>query len=110
MICFVYYLGGSNDIILKCLTAANVTASSAVVVLDCKDSPLDPTQLFLSVRPLGIGSHHFSSVGDLRLAANPNLCVARSESSSMQPLSLQVCDRLGGWNRYFFEFELIPSS
>lgn len=73
-----------------------------------------PRQDFLTVRGLGEGAHPLTTVGQIKLAAHPHLCVARvgdrveNDHNYIPSHSLFVLKKCDGIpERLHFEFELI---
>jgi hypothetical protein len=104
---------GNANIILQCLTVSEVaTTKASIGMKDCAKDLHYPEQLFVSVRPIGLGSHRLSSVGFLHLASNPHLCVARelSISTTASALFVKKCADMNSLSSYSYEFELIQST
>lgn len=62
---------------MQCLTASSLNADAVVTMKLCSQDRINPLQEFLTVAGLSEGAHPLTTVGQLRFAADPSLCVAR---------------------------------
>jgi len=100
----------------RCLGADALAPKAKVGLRECSQEP-DPLQTFLTVRAEADGSHPQTVVGQLRFAANPDLCVAREDNKKREGQIFPETARLfvfqcawpSRFHQNMFEFELIMS-
>ena len=106
---------------VQCLTAIRKESGgwkgAVVTSRDCSENLQLKSQLFHAVKGWTSGSIPFSTVGSMRLAADPRYCVTRLDDAdrdnavvpSGDLLQLDVCEPGGHMHQVLFEFELIFS-
>lgn len=108
---------------IQCLTALKVDPlnwkSAIITTRDCSMNWKEPNQLFYSVKGWTSGSTAFTTVGSMKFAADPNLCITRMEEKELKAefltvpigdqLYLENCTPNGHLHLVLFEFESIRS-
>jgi hypothetical protein len=109
---------------LYCMTVEKRVHLAPVTMAKCSDNLHDPRQLFTTVRTMMDGTYPQSTVGQLQVAAAPDLCVARSDNAlpnkalprferervpANDVLVLKKCDLITQYHMVNYEFELINS-
>ena len=108
---------------MRCLTVvssdndqgSSIVEGAVLQFQDCShDARVAPLQFFLPVESVMTGTTARSSIGTLRVAANPTLCVMKSKDKNNEVYALAIDDSLvlndcnfeGRLARMGFEFEL----
>ena len=100
---------------LKCVTiAGEIRHGGLVEMQDCnKKDWKDKHQTFLTVRGVSRGSHAATTVGKIRVAADPSLCLSRAPNNDSinapenNRLELLKCDTENHQHRIVFEFQFV---
>lgn len=86
-----------NFVSFRCMTVEATKVGAAVVMVDCQapSSPSSPTasytlQEFLPVQGIMEGAHPLTTVGTIRLAADPSLCVGRTKRLTAKEMGIQT--------------------
>ena len=105
---------------MYCLTAEKLQQHAKITMQPCtikSSTEIDIHQSFITVQGSSDGSHPQTTIGQLKFAGNPDLCVARSENKvvdrSIYPesdaLYVSLCIWKAHYHKNIFEFELIGS-
>lgn len=109
---------------LYCLTVEDMVQHATVGMAECTIQDRNPKQEFTTVRAVMDGSTPQTMLGQLQLAAAPNLCVARSDNALPNKAQtkyerervpkddvfiLKKCDLVTMYHIVTFEFELVNS-
>jgi hypothetical protein len=107
-----------------CMTVSSMNVGARVAFQDCTINQDNPAQLFETIEGIYSGSIARTTIGYIRLAADPSMCVFREEDVSLtnkqtaggasliprgSALTLGRCIMGGSYHRLLFEFELVLS-
>ena len=102
----------------KCMTMKKIELNAEITFEFCSPESFDRRQAFQTVQGYATGSHFQTTVGLIRSAENPSLCVGRTGGEfttkkqlvlpvSDSPLKLLRCERTGDDHLVNFEFQLV---